>query len=45
MCSDCFEIDYRKRRSRIYCKKCGGNLEEIDDNFIINRQETHLLAA
>ena len=34
MCSDCFEVDYRKRKYGIYCKKCGGNLEEIDDNFI-----------
>ena len=34
MCINCFEPDYRKRRPGIYCKKCDGYLEEIDDNFV-----------
>ena len=34
MCEDCFSQYNIKRRSGIYCKECGGELVEIDENFI-----------
>jgi len=34
MCEDCFSQYNIKRRSGIFCKMCGGELVEIDENFI-----------
>jgi hypothetical protein len=34
MCIECYEPKYIKYRSGVYCKKCGGYLVEIDENFL-----------
>jgi hypothetical protein len=34
MCIDCFEPDRRKYRYSQVCKKCEGELVEIDENFL-----------
>jgi hypothetical protein len=34
MCVDCYEPRYIKYRSGVCCKKCGGYLVEIDENFL-----------
>jgi hypothetical protein len=34
MCEDCFSQYNIKHRSGLYCKECGGELVEIDENFI-----------
>jgi hypothetical protein len=34
MCKNCYEQYNIKRRSKLFCKKCGCELVEIDENFI-----------